>query len=62
MQRIIRSKGANIPNSYKKAYKDLGVYSENAKKDMQDDADAIGDAHEKIQNVHSRLGKAFFPD
>ena len=42
-----QKQGANIPNSYKKAYKDLGVYSENAKKDMQDDADAIGDAHEK---------------
>jgi len=42
-----QKQGVNIPNSYKKAYADMGVYSKSVKQDMVDDAEDIGDSHEK---------------
>ena len=42
-----QKQGYNIPNSYKKAYSDMGVYSDKSKKKLEEDADEIGNSHEK---------------
>ena len=42
-----QKQGYNIPNSYKKASSDMGVYSDKSKKKLEEDADEIGHSHEK---------------
>lgn len=55
-----QKQGMNIPNSYKRAYKEMGVYSNSAKEEMSEDADKIGDYNEKnADRSRSAWKKAF---
>lgn len=58
--------GLNVPNSYKKAYKDMGLYSKEACEEVEDDAEKMQKAHEEgadkseksWKNSFSAIGKA----
>lgn len=54
--------GYNIPNSYKKAYADMGVYSKSAKKSMVEDADDVADSHESSSKRSKNAWKSALSD
>lgn len=52
--------GLNVPNSYKKAYRDMGLYSKEARKEVEDDAEKMKKAHEKGANKSEKSWKSSF--
>lgn len=58
--------GMNVPNSYKKAYKDMGLYSSEAEREVSCDAKEMAKSHEQNseksektwKNSFSAIGKA----